>query len=71
MPVAPGGSSSARGTFAIYPDTALLHDAAAFAQSGAINPVIRIVYPLDRITEAHQAMAAPSGPGKLVLDVSH
>ena len=64
------GASRIR-TFAAYPHTALLDDAAAFVQSGAINPRISTLYPLDRISEAHQAMAAPHSPGKLVLDIAH
>lgn len=54
-------------TFRGYPDRQLLGDVAQYLESGAIRPVVDTVYPLADIAEAHRALSAPRGPGKLVL----
>lgn len=53
--------------FSGYPERQLLDDVAQFVQAGAIRPFVDAVYPLDRIADAHRALAAPLRPGRLVL----
>lgn len=57
-------------TFSGYPDRQLLTDVANYVRAGALHPVVQAVYPLDRIADAHRALAAPRRPGKLVLTTS-
>lgn len=57
-------------TFSGYPDRVLLTDIARYVEQGAINPVVAAVYPLERIADAHRALAGTRRPGKLVGSLS-
>ncbi len=54
-------------SFSGYPDRHLLNNVADYVQRGALRPVVQAVYPLERIADAHRALALPRQPGKLVL----
>ncbi|MER6839050.1 NAD(P)-dependent alcohol dehydrogenase [Streptomyces platensis] len=57
-------------TLSSNPDTALLHDLAAYVTSGDLRPVIDSVYPLTDIAAAHQAFERGGVVGKQVVRVA-
>jgi NADPH:quinone reductase-like Zn-dependent oxidoreductase len=54
-------------TFSSYPDSRLLDDLAGYVAAGSVRPIVDTVFPLDRIADAHRALAEPGNRGKLVL----
>jgi len=54
-------------TFSSNPDSRLLTDLAEYVTSGAVQPIVDTVYPLQRIADAHAALFTPGRHGKLVL----
>lgn len=55
--------------FSGNPGRELLSDLTALVERGAIRPVVEVVYPLDRIAEAHRALETGGVRGKHVVRV--